>query len=250
MQSRHGGYLGLGTLIAPGSDIVTRLIGWIGLGCSALALTACGQGTSSGDERGAGATGQALEISPGVTVTSASYRVTGPDGFSSAGTVAVGDSADVSVPLSGLPAGTGFEIDLAATASDDMTVCMGTTDFDLPAGGSTTVVVHLTCGLPTGSVQVTATPNVCPVVDALQALPTETRVGGRMTLNATAHDSDDGPNPLSYQWIANGQPINGQTTSHLSFTCTNPGNVSVSINVSDGDPRCTDSSSIMLTCSP
>lgn len=92
-----------------------------------------------------------------MTVTSASYRVIGPNGFSSAGTVTVGDSADVSVPLSGLPPGNGFEIDLAAPASDDMTVCMGTTDFDLPGGGSTTVVVHLECGIPTGGVQINGT---------------------------------------------------------------------------------------------
>ncbi|HVW24741.1 MAG TPA: hypothetical protein VHC69_05195 [Polyangiaceae bacterium] len=229
---------------------MTRLIGWIGLGCSALALTACGQGGSGGDERSAGAAGQALEVAPGVTVTSATYRVTNPDGFSSAGTVSVGDSPDVAVPLAGLPPDDGFVIDLAATASDNMTVCMGMTEFDAPADGSTTVVVHLTCGVPTGAVQITGTTNVCPVVDALQALPTETRVGGRMSLTATAHDSDDGPNPLSYQWLANGHAINGQTTPNLTFTCTSAGNVSISISVSDGDPACNDSSSVTLMCSP
>jgi hypothetical protein len=229
---------------------VTRLNCWIGFCCSALALTACGQATSGGDERGSGAAAQALEISPGVTVSSATYRVTGPGGFSSAGTVAVGDTADVPVALSGLPPGTGFEIDLAAMASDNMTACEGTTDFDLPAGGSTTVTVHLTCGIPTGAVQVTGTTNICPVVDGLQSLPTETRVGGHMNLTATAHDSDNGPSPLSYQWVANGRPINGQTSSTLTFTCTSAGNVTIKINVSDGDPSCGDSQTITLMCSP
>ena len=229
---------------------MTRLI-WIGFCGSALALAACGQGTSSADDRGAGAAGQALDIGPGVTVSSASYRVVGPNGFSSAGTVAVGDSADVPVPLSGLPAGTGFEIDLAATASDNMTVCMGTTDFDLPAGGSTTVVVHLTCGVPTESVQITGTTNVCPVVDALQVLPLEARIGGHMSLTATAHDTDNAPNPsLAYRWFANGHVINGQQTSTLTFTCTSAGNVDIRVTVSDGDGSCNDTASATLMCSP
>jgi len=229
---------------------VTRLIGWIGFSCSTLLLAACGQSSSGADDRAAGAAGQALDIAPGVTVSSATYRVVGPNGFSSAGTVAVGSSADVPVSLSGLPGGTGFEIDLAATASDGMTVCEGSTDFDLPAGGSTTVVVHLTCGIPTGAVQVTGTTNVCPVVDALQILPAETRVGGHMNLTATAHDSDNGPSSLTYQWIANGRPINGQTSPTLMFTCTTPGNVSIEVTASDGDPSCTDSSTATVMCSP
>ena len=228
---------------------MTRLIDWIGFCGAALALSACGQGAGA-DDRGSGAAGQALDIGPGVTVTSASYRVIGPNGFSSAGTVPVGSSADVSVPLSGLPAGTGFEIDLAATASDNMTVCMGTTDFDLPMGGSTTVVVHLTCGVPTGSVSVTATTNVCPVVDALQVLPNEVRVGGHMNLTATAHDSDNGPSPLGYKWFANGGQINGQTTPTLTFTCTSAGNITIKVTVTDGDVTCNDSASATLVCSP
>lgn len=229
---------------------MTRLIGWIGFCGCALAFSGCGQATS-GEDHGAGAAGQALDIGSGVTVSSASYRVIGPNGFNSAGTVPVGDSPDVSVPLSGLPPANGFEIDLAATASDNMTVCMGTTDFDLPAGGSTTVVVHLTCGIPTGSVQITGTTNVCPVIDALQVLPLEARVGGHMNLTVTAHDSDMAPNPtLAYRWFANGHVINGQTSAMLTFTCTSAGNVDIRVTASDGDGNCNDNSAITLTCSP
>jgi hypothetical protein len=239
----------MGTFIAGGRAIVTRLIQWIGFCGCALALSGCGQATSA-DDRVAGKSGQALDLGSGVTVTSASYRVVGPNGFNSAGTVPVGDSFDVSVPLAGLPPATGFEIDLAATASDNMTVCMGTTDFDLPQGGSTTVVVHLTCGIPTGSVQVTGTTNVCPVVDALQVLPLETRIGGHMNLTATAHDSDNGPSPLSYKWFANSHQVTGQTSPTLTFTCTSAGNVTMKVVVSDGDVSCNDSATATLMCSP
>ena len=229
--------------------IVKRLSRFVGLCGCGLALAGCGQGSGSELAGRAGASGQALDLGSGVTVTSASYRITGPNGFSSAGTVAVGDSADVSVPVSGLPPGTGFQMDLAATASDGMTVCEGVSTFDVPASGTATVVVHLTCGIPSGEAQVTATTNICPAIDALQALPTEARLGGHMSLSVSAHDADNGPNALAYRWSANGRTLNGQVQSTLTFTCTSVGSVTIMVAVSDGTP-CTDSATVTLTCSP
>src|SRR5882724_5654908 len=97
---------------------------------TALGVTACGQGAAPDRADLHGASGEALQISPGVTVTSATYHVHNDNGFSSAGTVPVGDSPDVSVTVSGVPVATGYEMDLVATASDNMSVCMGTTPFD------------------------------------------------------------------------------------------------------------------------
>jgi hypothetical protein len=217
---------------------------------AALGVAACGQGSAPDPTDSHGASGEALQVSPGVTVTSATYHVHNDDGFSSAGTVPVGDSPDVSVTLSGVPVATGYEMDLVATASDNMSVCMGTTPFDVTATGPVTVVVHLTCGIPAGSITVTATTNICPVVDSLEASPGEARVGGHVVLTTAAHDSDNGPSPLAYKWLANGALLRSQTQPTMTFTCTTPGQVTIASAPSDGDPACTDSLAASVTCSP
>jgi hypothetical protein len=227
---------------------------FIPAGAAALAtlflLAGCGQGPLDKGGGPAAATGQALEISPGVTVSSASYRIVGPNGFTSAGTVSVGNSADVPVMVAGVPIANGYELDLAATASDGTTVCEGSTSFDVTTSGPFTVVVHLTCGIPTGQIQVTGGTNTCPVLDLLEAVPAELRVGGRVTLHTGAHDSDNGPASISYKWFANGHVISGQTQPTLMFTCTSAGVVTITASVSDGDAACTDSLTAPLTCSP
>jgi hypothetical protein len=104
------------------------------------------------------------------------------------------------------------------------------------------------CGIPTGQAQVTGSVNLCPVLDSLEAIPSELRVGGHVTLNAGAHDSDNGPSSLSYRWTANGGTIPGQTQPSLMFTCTSVGAVTIAATVSDG--ACTDALTLTLTCSP
>ena len=209
----------------------------------------CGQGPSRGADESAAAGGQALVISPGVTVSSATYTIAGPNDFTSAGTVPVGDSPDLSIVLSGLPIGAGYEIEVASTASDGVTTCEATALFDV-TGPSTTVMVHLVCGVPTGNVQVIGSLNVCPVLDGLDASPAEARIGGRASLVASAHDSDNGPSPIAYKWAINGAPLGNHPQPTLNFTCTSAGTVAIKVSVSDGDPdpTCTDSLAAFVTC--
>jgi len=214
-----------------------------------LGAAACGQGPSRGASESAAVGGQALVISPGVTVSSATYTISGPDDFASAGTVPVGDSPDLSIVLGGLPIGTGYEIDVASTASDGVTTCEGSALFDV-TGSPTTVPVHLVCGVPTGDVQVTGSLNVCPVLDGLEASPAEARIGGRVSLAASAHDSDNGPSPIAYKWSINGAPLGNHPQPTLNFTCTSAGTASIKVSVSDGDPdpTCADSLTAAVTC--
>jgi hypothetical protein len=242
-----------GTFIAHEALTVKRLISSTLSLCSMFALVpGCGQGESpSGRQQlPAGASGEALNLAPGVTVSDATYRIAGPNGFSSAGSVPVGESPDVSVPVSGLPPGTGYTMDLSALASDEMTICDGRTQFTVPSGGSVTVVVHLTCAIPVGDIRVTATTNLCPVIDSLEANPAEARIGGHMVLSVVAHDSDNGPSVITYKWSANGRALPGQTQPTLTFTCTSVGSVAVRSGVFDGDPNCVDTLIANLVCSP
>ena len=220
------------------------------VGLRALTLTAsCSQGSAHRELEGVGAVGLALEVSPGGSVTNATYTISGPNGFESAGTVSVGDSADVPVTVSHLPLGAGYEMDVTATASDGVTTCDGTATFDVTDSVSSTVVVHLVCAVPSGDIQVTGTVNVCPVVDSLGASPDEVVVGGIISLTSSAHDSDNGPGPLTYSWTANGAPLK-QHVPNLNFACSSVGSVALKVTASDGDPdpSCADSLTINLRC--
>ncbi|HTQ05646.1 MAG TPA: hypothetical protein VMI54_17410 [Polyangiaceae bacterium] len=184
-------------------------------------------------------------------MTSATYTITGPNDFASAGTVPVGDSLDVPVPVSHVPVGQGYELDASANASDGVTVCMGSTTFDVTDPNATLMVtVHLDCAIPTGDVMVSATLNVCPVIDDLTAAPLIVNVGGVSSMSVVAHDADNGPSPLSYAWSVGGVPLPNRTQPHLSFACTAHGDVTVAASVSDGDPNpnCADTESVKVTC--
>jgi hypothetical protein len=235
--------------------------------CSALA-TACGQAPDA-RERDLQGTSQAFEVSPGVTVSTATYRVTGPGGFASAGTVAVGSTAFVTVTLGGVPLGTGYTVALSATASNGVTTCAGASPYDVTGSSPVSVVVELICAAPNaappqpppqppgpppgagqGMVSGSVTFNMCPIVDGLDVTPAEARVGGHLALVATAHDSNQGPVPLSYRWRANGSLLPGLTQPSLTFTCTSVGNVALAVSAFDGDAGCNQALTATVVCSP
>jgi hypothetical protein len=213
-----------------------------------LGVSGCGQAPSPNpDETGIG--GQNLVISPGVTVSSGTYTIVGPNNFTSAGVVSIGNSADISITVSGLPIARGYTMYVWATASDGVTICGASATFNV-VGSPTTVPVHLVCGIPTGTAQVTGSFNVCPVVDSLDALPSEVRVGGTVALSARAHDTDNGPSALSFKWKTNGAPLPNHPQQTLTFTCSTAGSVAISVTASDGDPdpSCADSLLATVTC--
>jgi hypothetical protein len=194
---------------------------------------------------------QGLEVAPGSFVTLATYTITGPNGFASAGNVPVGESPDVSVTLSHLPVGQGYVLSLSATASDGVIECQGSTAFDVIDANTTfAVTVHLTCAVPSGDVDVDTSLNLCPVLDGLSASPLNLRLGGVSSLVVAAHDPDDGPSPLAYSWRVNGVRLPAQTAPSLGFTCSSPGQVTISAGVSDGhrDPACAASATATVSC--
>jgi hypothetical protein len=194
--------------------------------------------------------GFGLELSPGVTVTQAVYTISGPNGFFSAGNVAVGESADLLVPVGVLPIGNGYELILSAPASDGQTICEGNSLFDVANSNPTTVTVQLACAIPSGDLAVTATLNICPMIDSLGASPTDVTLAGTIAVTSAAHDSDFGPSPLSYKWTINGAPLPPQVAPNLNFACSQAGTFNFTLSVSDGDitPGCADSLSVLARC--
>jgi hypothetical protein len=220
-----------------------------------LGLLACSSDSKPGNTAGledTGSIGLALQIAPGENVSSAAYTITGPKGYSSAGTIALANSTTLSANIGGIPAGVGYSITITATTTDGTTSCAGSASFDITAHATTTANVRLLCheAARTGSVQVNGALNTCPVIDAIGSNPSEVLVGSSIALSATAHDSDSGPAPLGYQWVASSGTLSSPTAQNPTFTCTSAGTVTLTVTVSDGDPSaaCSDVLSETVIC--
>ncbi len=225
--------------------------GRLGWGALLACMIACGQSPTAGGANPAGTVGFGLQLAPGVTVSQAVYTISGPNGFFTAGSVAIGESADLSVTVGILPIGVGYQLDLTATASDGQTICESKSVFDVTDGNPVTVPAHLVCAVPSGDLVVTGTLNICPMIDSLGASPADVKLGGTIALTSSAHDSDSGPSPLSYKWGVNGASLASQLSPNLNFVCSQPGSYNFTLSVSDGDitPGCTDTLSVTARCS-
>jgi hypothetical protein len=202
---------------------------------SSTALPACSPAATSDRE----SQSAALTISPGVTLTSATWWLLAPDGTTTTGTVMVGSSKTVLVVMSGLPAATTYQLLVSGVASDGITGCSGSKTFTTPPP-STGVAITLTCAGPPepGQALVTTSVNTCPVIDGVSANPASANVGQTMTLGMTAHDPDSGPAVLTFHWSSDGGTLGASSTAFATFTCTQPGPVMITAAASDGDPGC------------
>lgn len=218
----------------------------------APSVSGCGHEKAGDAEVGEGRL--ALVLGGGAVLDAVSYTVTGPGGFSRAGSLDVSHSSTIAALLP-LPAGGPYAITLGGTTTGESTTCGGMATFSVTAHVTTPVTVNMTCheATRTGSVLVTGAINICPVVDGVSASPSEVVVGSAVMLGALAHDSDALPAALGYSWSApSGTFSPGATTQSPTFTCTQAGPVTISLTVSDGDatPGCADTQSITVTCSP
>ncbi len=192
----------------------------------------------------------ALQVAPGVTLSSADWDIVAPDGTVTKGTVDVGRGSDVPVPVDPLAVGNGYLLIVSGVASNGTTGCSGQTSFDVTDGAPTTVIVHLVCGQSPakGQLLVTGDFNVCPIIDGVSATPSSAVVGASLALGAVAHDGDNQPGPLTYTWSTTGGALSTTTGASVSLTCTSAGAVVVTVTASDGDASCADQVSWGVTC--
>ncbi|HEY6475161.1 MAG TPA: PKD domain-containing protein [Polyangia bacterium] len=214
------------------------VLAWTALAVSPT-LSGCankGAGGGAVDSENAGAIGLVLSGS-GVALSSATYSITGPGGFSTSGTVNLTAATSLSFVVGGIPAGTGYSIVVTAQSADGSTTCGGSSTFSITAKTTTSVSVALDChqATRTGSVSVNGTVNICPTIDALSVSPSQVAVGSGVSLSGTAHDPDNGPAALAYQWTASSGTFSDATAQSPSFTCAAPGIATVTLTVSDGD---------------
>jgi hypothetical protein len=197
----------------------------------------------------AGSLQLALQLANGTTLSSASYAIVGPGSFIKAASLDVSNSSTLSAVIGGLPAGTGYSITLTATSTNGGASCAGSASFNVTAGGTSTVTVHLTCheAPNTGSVAVNGTINVCPTIDSVSSNPP---TGNVIAISSAASDADSGPQPLSYSWTTTSGTLSSATAQSPTLTCTTPGVASLTLTVSDGDPTCNATFNLPETCPP
>ena len=224
--------------------------------CGYTSLTACSgvQGTPAPESNESSGTADfALQLAGGQTVNSASYTIVGPNGFTKAGTIDLSSATKLSATIGGLPAGSGYSINLTANTTDGSLTCGGSASFNVAARSTVQVNVPLSCkeAARTGSVLVNGVINVCPVIDGLGASPAEVQVGGSIAVSATAHDSDSAPSPLSFAWTASAGSLSDAAAQNPTFTCTSAGPATLTLKVSDGDPAatCGDTLTALVNCS-
>src|SRR5262249_23524758 len=114
------------------------------VGLLSLACANRGVNPDPGATEELGSVGVALQLAPGNTVNVVSYQITGPQGFTRAGTLDVSQSSTLSAVVGGLPAGSGYSIALNAVSTNS-TSCMGSAGFAVVARQTVAVSVHLTC---------------------------------------------------------------------------------------------------------
>jgi hypothetical protein len=220
-------------------------------GCSDLASDA--SSSSSEGPEGVGSVRLALTAGTTVAISTATYTIMGPAAYSRTGVLNATGGGALSGLIGGIPTGTGFDIALDGTSTDGSVTCSGSATFDIVTHTTTAVEVPLVCRevLSGGSASVSDTTNVCPVVDGVAAAPMAAPSAGSIVLTGTAHDKDNGPQPLAYQWTATAGTFSDATAQNPTFVCpttTMTTTVTITLTVTDGGPGCSDSMPLTVTC--
>jgi len=214
----------------------------------AFTLSACSGEDATSEETGS--MGLSLELASGVVINEVDYLVSGN------GITPIGGTVDTSAPgatasaeVYGLPPGQGYLVELSATAEDGVTICGGSAPFDVTVGVSTDVMVRLSCKRPPslGGVRVNGKFNLC--AELLQAVvsPLQTSVGNEIALSAIA--SDDEGDAIQYVWSGTGGSIADPSAVSTTYTCTEVGDHSITIAISDDDfEYCMDQWTVPVTC--
>lgn len=216
--------------------------GGISLVCAAAILASAslagcvGDPVSEGEVEEVGSLGLELKVAPGVTLNSVRYEISG-NGFTKTGTIDTSGAPVISGTIGGIPAGNGYTIVLTASSAEGNTEFTGSATFNVTAGRTTAVTISLrgTSASGNGSVSVTGTLNVAPVVDELTVTPQKVYVGSEVTLKTTVRDPDAGPSALTYYWSTTEGVIDDPLSPTAKLISNSPGTATVKLTVSDGD---------------
>lgn len=221
---------------------------WLWLSLVALGCTETKAATDAPTDEPLGEIGLNLDTG-GLHLDAASYVIHGPHELVKTGDIDVEHSSKLTVTIGGLPAGAGYSLELTASALNPNASCAGSARFDVAPGVTTDVALRVNCRVEKqrGSVEVGGSLNICSQLDGISASPSEVTVGGTITLTAVAHDTDAAPEPLHYGWASSRGTLETHDST-AAWRCVEPGPATISLTVTDGDPACTDSDSVDVTC--
>jgi hypothetical protein len=214
-----------------------------------------GRSDGTGSQRqddSTGSIGLQVTVGSGITLSTVSYTLTGPNSYSQSNTVDVSNSATIDLLIGAVPPGSGYDISLTAASMDGSTTCVGSSGpFTVLASVTTNESVTLDCTIASaeaGSVFVGATPVGCASISGVSALPANVYVGGQIDLSVVAR----GPNPggFTYSWGATSGTLTNGTTATPTFTCSVPGTPTITVTVSDGSDAagCVATDNVTVTC--
>jgi hypothetical protein len=218
---------------------------------SGAAIVNCSRAPSSHDD--VGSVNVALTLSPGVTINTVTYAITGNGIAQINGSIDVTNATTATALVPGIPANPNpYTVTMDATSTDGMTMCHGTGTFIVSANQTATAGVTLLChgpGATTGTVAINGHLDNCPTINSFSASALQAQVGFSINIGVVASDLDG--DALMYSWTALPVGIGtfgSATSANTTFTCTAVGTTSLSIMVTDG--ACPDSrvNAIPVTC--
>jgi hypothetical protein len=233
-----------------------HVVHWLLAGTLATsqAFTGCSSSEQSNTENPetSGSVQLQLQATEGVLLDTVDYLVTGPGNFEKSGSFDLTHSNTLTGRIDAIPLASGYTIKLDAIGRDNSATCSASKDFDVVSTGKTTVAISLQCKLThpqrTGEVLVNGAINICPFIESATASVTEINVGFPLDLSSSGTDPDAGPQPLSYSWTASSGTLSDPNVPNPTFTCTEVGEATLTLTLSDGD-SCPDTRSFSITCS-
>lgn len=173
-----------------------------------------------------------------------------------------GKNSRPAVLLTGLAPGR-YQALMTGRTTDTTANCRGTSPFDVVLAQTTQVTILMQCRQDgtTGSAQVNGDFNTCPVIDSYVVTPLATDVGKTIDLRSMAHDPDcttrSGPDCTAYEtttsvWTATAGSIAPASGGNATYTCTAPGQHTLTLTVSDLNadrtPKCPVTATVTVTC--
>jgi hypothetical protein len=219
-------------------SLTTLALASAAFGLAATQAPACSSTNDShpviGGAETAGSVGMSLVLG-NVTIDRVNWVITGPNGFTQSGTVDVSRSTKISFLVGGLPPGANYTVSITGASTDGRITCLGSATFSVTARSTTNVTVLMQCTGPlsdAGSAAINGQTYNCASVGSVSVSPAETTVGSSVSLSAAALGPD--PAALTYAWSAPSGTFSSSTSANVTFTCTQPGPVQVTLSVGDG----------------
>jgi hypothetical protein len=192
-----------------------------------------------------------------ISVSEVAYTVTRSGNAERQGTFIVDGESYLRALVGGLASGSDLIVTLRANArwraTGLSTSCVAINAFAIFPGQTTALAIVLSCeagpARDAGPTAAAVGGNVCPVIQDIHAIPGQAPVGSEVVVKADVSDADEGPERLHYAWSADYGAFTDANSARAVFLCTEPGDATLSLAVSDGDPTCPNQAVVVyVTC--